>query len=133
MMISLILLDSSIQKTGQALTLAYNQVDWLEQPFATKVENVNPFNVVVYNGIVKLQPEIDSWAGTIQLQDANISTSNRQTVDLNNTNENGNFDIVNTSTRNEVVRNLDEEFIRSGNVEFNASNLKPNTQDSINS
>jgi len=125
---NLILLDSSIQKTGQALTLAYNEVDWLEQPFATKFENVNPFNVVVYNGIVKLQPEIDSWAGTIQLQDANISTSNRQTVDLNNTNENGNFDIVNTSTRNEVVRNLDEKFIRSGNVEFNASNLKPNTK-----
>ena len=55
------LLDKNIQKTGDALTLAYKEVGWLEQPFATTSVNVNPFNVVVYEGVVQLTPEIDTW------------------------------------------------------------------------
>lgn len=167
---NLILLDSSIQKTGRALTLAYNEVDWLEQPFATKVENVNPFNIVVYNGTVQLQPEVDSWTRTVQLQDVNINNRFTQEVNLVNNldltqnrsfdvplaprfrgggNTGGalqafaqglsgtetrsstasdSFDTVDTFIRNEVVGTPDEEFMRSRNVEFNASNLKPNTR-----
>ena len=168
---NLILLDSSIQKTGRALTLAYNEIDWLEQPFATKVENVNPFNIVIYDGVVKLQPEVDSWTRTVQLQDVNVNNSFTQEVNLvNNLNLTQNrsfnvplaprfrgggggvanalrnfagalggttsasstasdsFDTVDTFIRNEVVGTPDEEFMRSRNVEFNASNLKPNTR-----
>ena len=40
----------------------------------------------------------------------------------------GSFDTVDTSVRNEVVGTNDQFFIRSRNVEFNASNLKPNTR-----
>ena len=40
----------------------------------------------------------------------------------------GSFDTVDTFIRNEVVGTPDEEFMRSRNVEFNASNLKPNTR-----
>jgi len=168
---NLILLDSSIQKTGRALTLAYNEVDWLEQPFATKVENVNPFNIVVYNGTVQLQPEVDSWTRTVQLQDVNVSNRFRQEVNLVNnldltqdrsltlplaprfrggggnvgntfrnfasglsgttsasSTASDSFDTVDTFIRNEVVGTPDEEFMRSRNVEFSASSLKPNTR-----
>ena len=168
---SLILLDPAIQKTGRALTLAYNEINWLEQPFATKVENVNPFNIVVYNGVVQLQPEVDSWTRTVQLQDVNARNRFRQGVNLSNnldltqdrsfvlplaprfrggggnigntfrnfanrisgttsasSTASDSFDTVDTFIRNQVVSTPDEEFMRSRNVEFNASNLKPNTK-----
>jgi hypothetical protein len=80
------LLDSSIQKTGRVLTLAYEEIDWLQQPFATRVENVNPFNVVVYTGTIQLQPEVDNWTRTVQLADVNVDRGivRRQSVDLTN-------------------------------------------------
>ena len=67
------LLDPNVVKTGKAVTLKYESIGWIEQAFATTVENVNPFNVIVYNGDVKLSPEIDNWVRTIQLPDKNIS------------------------------------------------------------
>ena len=72
------LLDPNVQKTGQSVTLKYDEIDWIEQPFATTVENVNPFNVVSYTGTVQLNPEVDTWVRTIQLPDRNIRvTTNR--------------------------------------------------------
>ena len=65
-------IDPNIQKTGNAVTLKYEEIDWLEQTMATKSVNVNPFNVVVYNGTVELSPRNDTWVRTIQLEDNNI-------------------------------------------------------------
>ncbi|MGA1047683.1 MAG: DUF4815 domain-containing protein, partial [Minisyncoccia bacterium] len=69
------LYDPNVQKTGDAITLKYESVGWIEQPLATRVENVNPFNVVSYNGSIKLNPESDSWVRTIQLDDIEINSS----------------------------------------------------------
>tara|TARA_R100000030_G_scaffold41449_2_gene31099 strand:+ start:13475 stop:20908 length:7434 start_codon:yes stop_codon:yes gene_type:complete len=63
------LADPSIQKTGDMLTLAYTEVDWLDQPHATNVENVNPFNVIVFQGAVALDPASDNWVRTIYIDD----------------------------------------------------------------
>jgi hypothetical protein len=63
------LLDPNIQKTGDLLTLAYTEVDWIEQPHATNVENVNPFNVIVFVGGVVLDPASDNWVRTIYIDD----------------------------------------------------------------
>ena len=76
------LLDPNIQKTGNSVTLKYDSIGWIEQPFATTVENVNPFNVIVYSGDVKLNPEIDTWVRTIQLPDKNISITLNSTRTL---------------------------------------------------
>ena len=67
------LLDPNVQKTGKSITLKYESIGWIEQAFATTVENVNPFNVIVYSGDLKLNPEIDTWVRTIQLPDKNVS------------------------------------------------------------
>jgi hypothetical protein len=69
------LYDSNVQKTGDAITLKYESVGWIEQPLATRVENVNPFNVVSYNGVIKLNPESDSWVRSIRLEDILVTTS----------------------------------------------------------
>jgi hypothetical protein len=76
--------DPNVVKTGKAVTLKYESIGWIEQAFATTVENVNPFNVIVYNGDVKLSPEIDNWVRTIQLPDKNISVTLNSSRTLTN-------------------------------------------------
>ena len=70
------LLDSKVQKTGNAVTLKYEEQDWIQQLYATGVENVNPFNVVIYTGIIQLNPAVDTWVRTIQLPDRNVNITN---------------------------------------------------------
>ena len=83
------LLDPNVQKTGNSVTLKYESIGWIEQPFATTVENVNPFNVIVYSGNIKLNPEIDTWVRTIQLPDKNVSVTlnSTRTLEKNVTND----------------------------------------------
>jgi hypothetical protein len=119
-----VLLDSNVQKSGEAITLKYESIDWLEQSFATKVENVNPFQVVSYTGTVTLDPSEDSWV--------------RLRRRLPNRSVNGGFFIVGgggafrwsiqSVTRDVVVASGAEEFMRSRNVKFSAVNLKPLTR-----
>ena len=175
-------LDPNIQKTGDAITLKYEEIDWLEQPMATTSENVNPFHVVVYTGNIELNPQSDSWVRTIQLPDNNIHITNSQTItqnltssisldlgtvsdisintrtrrvpnpgrsgtsqtritgfrDTDTTNRNvsssettsqsSSFNVDDVNTRNELVASGDEEFMRSRNTQFIATNLKPSTR-----
>ena len=62
------LLDTNCKKTGDLITLNYTEVDWLEQPQATEVENVNPFNVIVFMGGIILDPPSDNWTRTLYLE-----------------------------------------------------------------
>ena len=179
------LLDPNVVKTGKAVTLKYESIGWIEQAFATTVENVNPFNVIVYSGDIKLSPEIDNWVRTVQLPDKNISVTlnsgrtltnnltsnvsvtltpiNTQTsntvrgadvwrqgnrgdvvtgrnvsttsstaVNTNSTTSTTeNFDTVSntdTTIRNVLISSSNESFMRSRNIQFSASNVKPSTQ-----
>ena len=76
------LLDSNVQKTGKVVTLKYNSVGWIEQPFATTQENVNPFHILEYIGSIKLTPEEDHWVRTVQLADRQVSTLVNLKLDL---------------------------------------------------
>ena len=128
------LFDSNVKKTGDAITLMYEQVGWIEQPLATRVENVNPFHVVAYNGNVTLNPSSDSWVRTIRLEDVNvnINVSTSSNVSLNG--GWGQFvgsQTTSTSTVNQednIVATGTELYMRSRNTGFSAINLKPLTQ-----
>jgi hypothetical protein len=177
------LLDPNVVKTGKAVTLKYESTGWIEQAFATTVENVNPFNVIVYSGDIKLSPEIDNWVRTVQLPDKNIditlnssrtltnnltsdvfvtltpiNTQTSKTVNLPTIRGGGNrtvtssTDTVTSSTatnttstisttenfdttsntdttiRNVLISSSKESFMRSRNIQFSASNIKPSTQ-----
>lgn len=61
------LLDSNVKKTGNAITLNYEEVSWIEQPKATETENVNPFEQPALSGSVELTPQTDYWSRTEQL------------------------------------------------------------------
>ena len=179
------LLDPNVVKTGKAVTLKYESIGWIEQAFATTVENVNPFNVIVYSGDIKLSPEIDNWVRTIQLPDKNIditlnssrtltnnltsdvsvtltpidtqtsetvrgsrivgrgnrgdrvtgtdvsTTSSTATNTTSNTTTTESFDTVSntdTTIRNVLISSSNESFMRSRNIQFSVSNVKPSTQ-----
>jgi len=74
------LLDPNIQKTGDLLTLAYTEVDWITQPHATNVENVNPFNVIVFVGGIALDPQSDNWVRTIYIDDHRVESTGAEWV-----------------------------------------------------
>ena len=61
------LLDSNVKKTGNSVTLNYEEVSWIEQPKATLTELVNPFEQPALSGSVELTPQTDFWSRTEQL------------------------------------------------------------------
>ena len=178
------LLDPNVQKTGNAVTLKYDSVGWIEQPFATRVENVNPFNIIVYTGDIVLDPDRDYWIRTIQLPDKHVSnsivmpavnltntvnasattssnsssssfssrdvlapgsgrfngeitrssnttfsaSSSSSTSSSTSTVKNGTISDYDTTIQNIKVSSAEEKFIRSRNIEFSISNIKPSTQ-----
>ena len=52
------------QKTGDLLTLPYTEATLISQPFASRIENVNPFNVIAWIGTLILDPASDIWKDT---------------------------------------------------------------------
>lgn len=122
---NMILLDDSIQKTGELLTLAYREIGWLEQPFATRVENVNPFNIIVYTGTIQLNPSSDSWTRTIQLQDRTVNAGvRRQSVNLVN---NLNHTLRHNLTNN-LSQNLNLNLISNQNISVRRGTQLPGLQ-----
>ena len=151
------LLDSNVQKTGKVVTLKYNSIGWIEQPFATTQENVNPFHILEYIGNIKLTPEEDRWVRTVQLADRQVSASVNLKLDLgivniNDVNRTGEstgsgsavryeteiFDrsnVVTTSSSNTnqsttraFLGSSIDQYMRSRNTEFSVSSLKAKTQ-----
>ena len=59
------LLDSNVQKTGDLITLKYTEKEWIEQPLASRVENVNPFNMIDFTGRIQLTPASDNWTRNV--------------------------------------------------------------------
>lgn len=122
------LFDSNVKKTGDAITLNYKSIEWIKQLFATKVENVNPFHVVSYNGTVKLNPESDTWVRTVRIGDtSSVSVANR-TERSSAGRLVRQLTTTSTSSTDRVVATGTERFMRSRNTGFSVVNLKPTTR-----
>ena len=59
--------SQNIRQTGDLITLPYTDVVLVDQPYASALENVNPFNVFTFIGDIKLVPESDDWVDTKSL------------------------------------------------------------------
>ena len=109
----LTLLDTNVQKTGDLITLKYEEKGWIEQPLASRVENINPFNMILFTGVVELTPSSDNWVRNIYVDGGERTI----TGDFN-----GSYiETVKISSR-------PDEYIRSRNVAFAAGGLKPLTR-----
>lgn len=56
-------------KTGDLLMLPYSHTVLVSQGFASRVENVNPFAVQSWVGVIKLSPGSDTWIDTQKAPD----------------------------------------------------------------
>ena len=112
------LLDSNVQKTGNLITLKYTQKGWIEQPLASRVENVNPFNMIDFKGSIKLSPSSDSWVRTITIDGGERRYFGGTTGTYS---ESSWTEIVKISSEPEI-------YIRSRNVKFESVSLKPLTR-----
>ena len=61
--------SSNYQKTGDIITLPYSETTLVDQPFASKFINVNPFNVFTWIGTIDLDPPGDEWKETERAPD----------------------------------------------------------------
>ena len=110
---NLLLLDPNCRKTGDILTLNYDEVEAFNQPLASRVENVNPFNMIDFDGFIRLRPESDTWIRTIETTGGTI----RRTGARNR-----------TFTQRTVTSTTRDTHIRSRNVSFDAIALRPYTR-----
>ena len=69
------LLDTNCKKTGDLITLDYTEIDWINQPQATRVENVNPFNVITFAGGILLDPPNDNWTRTVYFDNFRVEST----------------------------------------------------------
>jgi hypothetical protein len=107
------LLDSNVRKTGDLVTLDYEEVGWIEQPLASRVENVNPFNIIEFVGRVQLNPASDNWVRNV------FVSGGERTIT-------GDFDGSYVETIK--ISSEPDTHIRSRNVAFGAGGLKPITR-----
>jgi hypothetical protein len=70
------LIGNGVKRTGQLLTLDYNDLVEVRQPFATRVENVTPYLVKIYNGSIELSPSSDIWIDTVRVEPNRIEIDN---------------------------------------------------------
>ena len=88
-----------IKKTGDLITLNYDEVLYSEQQLATKTESVTAFLVRYWAGLLTLNPSIDSWIDekAITTNSFNeVKTTDDVLPDLNVT-------VVNNVNENEIV------------------------------
>jgi hypothetical protein len=54
----------NIKRVGDLVCLNYSEVEYVKNQFATRSENVNPFNVINWIGSIQLNPSSDTWIDT---------------------------------------------------------------------
>ena len=141
------LFDSNVKKTGNVVTLNYEEVEFLSQPYATESINVNPYELPVFLGKVELDPQSDTWTRTVQLPDQIIQQTGKNTVKTINMNfqdeapssvnlgKRGKFQVgkidlnrsgdgqkifsdVDKTIQNNLVSSNTDDFMRSRNIQF---------------
>ena len=55
---------ANYQKTGDLITLPYTETTLIDQPYASKTVNVNPFGIFTWIGSIALTPQSDEWKET---------------------------------------------------------------------
>ena len=66
----------TILSDGDVITLDFEEVEDIRQPFGTRVENVTPFLVTFLPFVVALVPETDVWIDTQTLEPHNVEFEN---------------------------------------------------------
>ena len=71
------------KSNNNVITLDYTEVEWLNQPFATRTESVTPFLISFWQGSLELTPASDTWIDTVRLEPKVIQTEGNYAETLN--------------------------------------------------
>ncbi len=66
-----------ISQNGGVATLPYTEVNEINQPYGSYAEFVNPYNVVVWDGTMELDPDSDEWKEVDQRPDIIINDNSQ--------------------------------------------------------
>ena len=58
------LIGNNLAKTGDLITIDYDEIEQFTQPFATRVENIQPYLVAGFAGKITITPTGDEWFET---------------------------------------------------------------------
>ena len=65
--------DGQYQKTGDLITLPFSESTLINQPYASKSINVNPFGIFTWIGSIELTPANDEWKETERAPELTIA------------------------------------------------------------
>jgi hypothetical protein len=136
------LIGSGVRRTGQLITLDYDETVLLDQPYATRSVNVNPYSSDFYNGSIELFPSSDSWVDQVKLSANVVEVEDGLTESFiqNSFNQQSGFSPITWNSHESSwaggktglsTKVLDTKLIplmRSRNIEFTAKRMKPLTR-----
>ncbi len=104
--------SSNITRKGSKVLLNYSEVEDFNQPFASRVINVNPYDVVTWTGNLTISPTEDVWIEReFYTVDGGLGDRHRG---------HDTYEIVTETTKIPTLR--------SQNIEFTGTRLKPGTK-----
>lgn len=134
------LIGSNVKKTGELLTLDYNEVVELVQPYSTRVDNVASYRNNTFSGTIILYPSSDVWADQVTVSTkvvtaiSNYTPTPQQLLALGYDQQTGLNPVLWNAVSNIWARGntlLSSQivpYLRSRNIEFTAKRLKPFTR-----
>ena len=81
-------------KTGDLITLPYTHTPQTIQPYASRVESVNPFSVTLWTGKLTLDPDTDIWMDTERAPSVTMNVEGNYDQMLNEQGGNATLDTV---------------------------------------
>jgi len=91
--------SNGIRKTGDLITLNYEDQEYFDQPYATRTESVTPFLVKYWTGTITLNPPSDSWIEEREIVNRSFQTRTETLPALPDIN----ITVTNNITRNRRV------------------------------
>ena len=73
------LIGSGVRRTGQVITLDYEEVSAITQPYSSRVVNVTPYAVNFFGGSIALFPSSDVWVDQVKVEPKTIISEGNYT------------------------------------------------------
>ena len=76
------LIGSGVRRTGQVITLDYEEVSAISQPYSSRVVNVTPYALNFFGGSIALFPSSDVWVDQVKVEPKTIVSEGNYTQTL---------------------------------------------------
>lgn len=74
------LIGTGVRRTGQLITLDYEEVSSITQPYSSRVVNVTPYALDYFGGTIVLFPSSDVWVDQVRLEPKTVNAEGNYTA-----------------------------------------------------